>query len=149
MKKTLLLIIAMLLSLGASAQISNVKTHDAIRTIARFRSGLCSLNADGDIYYLALNSTNRFDDPVLVYLGEGRDSAIQTLVDLQMLHKSMGKKSFAEFTIKVKGIEKVYKVMKADKNFFSFYDIGAAGSVYLSMKEVKPLMLSLVGENGQ
>lgn len=144
-----MIIVTILLSLGASAQISNVKTHDAIRTISRFRSGLCSLNADGETYYLTLNSTNRFDDPVIVYLGEGRDSAIQTLVDFQMLHKSMEKNSFAEFTIKAKGIERVYKVMKADKNMFSFYDIGAAGGVYLSMKEVKPLMLILVGENGQ
>lgn len=136
----------MFLTIGASAQISNVKTQDAIKTISKFRAGLCSLNQHGDVFYLILISTNKFDDSVIVYLGEGKDSALQTLRDLLELHKSMKKGDFADFTINVMKKEIKYSVSKTDKFKFSFHDQGTAGSVYFATTEMKTLISKLSDE---
>lgn len=146
MKKLLLAIAMMLLTIGASAQISNVKTQDAIKTISKFRAGVCSLNQHGDVFYLILKSTNKFDDSVIVYLGEGKDSAVQTLKDLQELHKSMEKGDFADFTINVMKKEIKYSVSKFDKFNFSFLDQGTAGSVFFATTEMKTLISKLSDE---
>lgn len=143
MKRVISIIVMMLISIGAFAQISSVKTQDSIKTITRFRGGHCSLNVQGDIYYISLISTNRFDSPTFVYLGEGKDSAIQTLKDLQELHASMEKGDFADFSIKAMGKEFNYKVTKFDRFNFSFYDVGAAGSVYFATTEMKTLINKL------
>lgn len=136
----------MFLTLGASAQISKVKTQDAVKTITKFRTGLCSLNEHNDIYYLGLKSTNKFDDPVIVYLGEGQDSALQTLKDLLELHGSMEKGAFAEFTITIKGKDYDYKVSKYDRFNFTFNNFGTAGSVFFATTEMKTLISRLSGE---
>ena len=146
MKRFLIIIAMMLLSLGASAQISNVTTHDAIHTIARFRAGLCSLNEDEDVYYLALISTNRYDDASLFYLGKGKDSAVQTLLDL---HKSMEKGGFATFTINVEKRKIKYSVSKFDMFNFSIHDNDIAGTIYLATSEIKNLIAKLTDEQSE
>ena len=139
----------MLLSLGASAQISNVTTHDAIHTIARFRAGLNSLNEDEDVYYLALISTNRYDDSSIFYLGKGKDSAVQTLKDLLDLHKSMQRGDFATFTINVEKRKIKYSVSKFDMFNFSIHDNDIAGTIYLATSEIKNLIAKLTDEQSE
>ena len=139
----------MLLSLGASAQLSNVTTHDAIHTIARFRAGLNSLNEDEDVYYLALISTNRYDDISIFYLGKGKDSAVQTLKDLLDLHKSMEKGDFATFTINVEKRKIKYSVSKFDMFNFSIHDNDIAGTIYLATSEIKNLIAKLTDEQSE
>ena len=146
MKRFLIIIAMMLLSLGASAQISNVTTHDAIHTIARFRAGLNSLNEDEDVYYLALISTNRYDDVSIFYLGKGKDSAVQTLKDLLDLHKSMQRGDFATFTINVEKRKIKYSVSKFDMFNFMIHDNDIAGTIYLATSEIKNLIAKLTDE---
>lgn len=149
MKRFLIIIAMMLLSLGASAQISNVTTHDAIHTIARFRAGLNSLNEDEDVYYLALISTNRYDDSSIFYLGKGKDSAVQTLKDLLDLHKSMQRGDFATFTINVEKRKIKYSVSKFDMFNFSIHDNDIAGTIYLATSEIKNLIAKLTDEQSE
>lgn len=149
MKRFLIIIAMMLLSLGASAQISNVTTYDAIHTIARFRAGLCSLNEDEDVYYLALISTNRYDDASIFYLGKGKDSAVKTLKDLLDLHKSMEKGGFATFTINVEMRKFKYSVSKFDMFNFSIHDNDIAGTIYLATSEIKNLIAKLTDEQSE
>ena len=149
MKRFLIIIAMMLLSLGASAQISNVTTYDAIHTIARFRAGLCSLNEHEDVYYLALISTNRYDDASLFYLGKGKDSAVQTLKDLLDLHKSMQRGDFATFTINVEKRKIRYSVSKFDMFNFSIHDNDVAGTIYLATSEIKNLIAKLTDEQSE
>lgn len=136
----------MFLTLGASAQISNVKTKEAVKTVARFRVGLCSLQLYENIYDLALKSSNKFDDPVIVYLGEGKESTLQTLNDLIELHKSMKKGETAEFTITIKGKDFNYRVSKYDALNFNFTNVGAAGNVFFATTEMKTLISKLSEE---
>ena len=149
MKRFLIIIAMMLLSLGASAQISNVTTHDGIHTIARFRAGLCTLNEQEDVYYLALISTNRYDDASIVYIGKGKDSAVQTLKDLLELHKSMEKGNFATFTINVEKRKFKYSVSKYDMFNFMIHDNDIAGTIYLATSEIKNLIAKLTDEQSE
>ena len=146
MKRFALIIAMMFLALGASAQITNVNTKGAIKTIASFRMGMCHLKCDGDVYYLGLISTNKYDDPSLVYLGEGKESAIQTLTDLIELNSSMAKKESASFSINVKGREFKYHVIKYDKLNFSFINFETAGNVFLASTEMKTCLNKLQEE---
>lgn len=139
----------MFLSLGASAQISNVTTYGGSRTIARFRAGLCSLNEHEDVYYLALISTNRYDDASIVYLGKGKDSAVQTLQDLLDLHKSMEKGDFATFTIIVEMRMFKYSVSKFDMFNFMIHEDDIAGTIYLATSEIKNLIAKLTDEQSE
>lgn len=136
----------MFLALGASAQITNVSTRGAIKTIASFRMGMCHLNCDGDVYYLGLISTNKFEDSSLVYLGEGKESAIQTLTDLITLNQSMAKKESASFSINIKGKEYKYHVIKYDKLNFNFINFETAGNVFLATTEMKTCLNKLQEE---
>lgn len=149
MKRFLIIIAMMLLSLGVSAQISNVTTYDGIHTIARFRAGLNSLNEDEDVYYLALISTNRYDDVSIFYLGKGKDSAVQTLKDLLDLHKSMEKGDFATFTINIEKRKIKYSVSKFDMFNFSIHDNDIAGTIYLATSEIKNLIAKLTDEQSE
>ena len=139
----------MLLSLGASAQISNVTTYNAAKTIARFRAGLCALNEREDVYYLTLISTNRYDDASIVYLGKGKDSAVQTLKDLLDLHKSMQRGDFATFTINVEMRMFKYSVSKFDMFNFSIHDNDTAGTIYLATSEIKNMIAKLTDEQSE
>ena len=149
MKRLLLIIATMLLTIGASAQISNVTTYGGSRTIARFRAGLCSLNEHEDVYYLALISTNRYDDASIFYLGKGKDSAVQTLQDLLDLHKSMEKGDFATFTIIVEMRMFKYSVSKFDMFNFIIHDNDIAGTIYLATSEIKNLIAKLTDEQSE
>lgn len=140
MRKIILIIVLILSSLGASAQISNVKTTEAIKTITRFRYGLCSLDVHDNIYSLALHSTNQFDGVFIFYLGEGRESALQTLLDLQELFGGMKTKESAEFTITIKGKDFKYRIFKPSKGTMLFRDDMFAGSVDLTRGEIETLI---------
>lgn len=146
MKRFALIIAMMFLALGASAQISGVTTHEAIQTIGNFRMGFCSLKCHNDVYYLTLISTNRAEDSEIVYLGEGKASAIQTLTDLIALNQSMKKGEFASFNIKIKGKEIKYEVIKSDKLNFSFTNFHTAGSIFLATTEMKTCLNKLQEE---
>ena len=61
----------------------NIKGQNAkIETISTARTGFITLKCQGNVYYIGTTTTNRFDDPFILYIGEDKDSAIQTLKDL-------------------------------------------------------------------
>ena len=50
--------------------------------ITTARLGLCRLMRQGETFYITLPTSNQFDEPFIFYIGEGKDSAVQTLNDL-------------------------------------------------------------------
>lgn len=85
--------VAILCAASASAQISGLRTSDGLKRLGVFRA------ASGSIYYdpithdifLSIPSTNRFDDNLSFYLGRSKDSALQTLDDLDAFMESAKK----------------------------------------------------------
>lgn len=147
MKRIAIIIALMFLAIGASAQISNVRTKAASETIVKFRSGFCSLkhDVDRDVYMLWLSSTNNYDSVPIVYIGQGKESALQTLKDLISLHSSMNKMDHTTFSIDIMGQKKDYSVMKYDNFNFSFL-LNTAGSVTLATTEIKKMIHALEGK---
>lgn len=78
MKKALTLLALLLISMGAMAQL-NV-TSSGKNTRERISDELWFNNADS-VYYVALSTTNQFDDHMVFQLGKGKESAIATLDD--------------------------------------------------------------------
>ncbi len=143
LKKLLLTVLMLSVAFVASAQISNVKTRESSTVISKFRMGLCSLNVREDLYYLGLISTNKLEDPVVVYLGVGKESALQTLKDLLDLHSTMSNGESTKFTINLNGLAEPYRVVKFDKFNFTFEDMNRAGNIYLAAAEIKTLIKKL------
>lgn len=81
MKKILFLVIALMTLMPmANAQIQKTGTFKT-ETIASVRMGFASLK-HSDVYYLVLRTTNQFDDAMILFLGEDKDSAATSLKDL-------------------------------------------------------------------
>lgn len=146
MKRLALIFALLLASIAASAQISNVKTQESIKTVAKFRMGLCSLKAQGDVYYFSIASSNDLDGSEIVYLGDSKESALQTMQDLIDLHKSMGKGDFAEFSLNIQGKEVNYKVMKKDGSNLTFCDMGTIGQIFIANVEIKNMIKKLADD---
>ena len=84
MKKTLALLVALLISVGAMAQLNVNSAHE--NTIEILGQNLKYDSADS-IYYIVLTSSNRFDDPMFFSLGKGKESAMATLTLTTLLKK--------------------------------------------------------------
>ena len=151
-RKDLILIIVILIivgiGLGAKSLFSQKGGEVTIKVDGK-EYGTYSLNEDEDVYYLALISTNRYDDASIFYLGKGKDSAVQTLKDLLELHKSMEKGGFATFTINVEKRKIKYSVSKFDMFNFSIHDNDIAGTIYLATSEIKNLIAKLTDEQSE
>lgn len=136
MRKLALIIVLLLVSLGASAQIKNVKITEKIETIARFRTMTCSLCHHLGLYYVSLTSTSSVDDSFLFVLGDTRESSVQTLVDLESLVNRMEEGETATFDIEVKGTDKGYKIYKNGKTSIWFSSDGYAGYMVYTISEM-------------
>ena len=93
MKKFIIAVIALMTMFPAigNAQLV-VKDNTKIETLSSARMGIVRLDRDGDTYFMCLTTTNQYDDPFLVYIGEDKDSAVQTMKDIVSLFDSIGKK---------------------------------------------------------
>lgn len=84
MKKIVILIIALMsLSSLANAQIT-IKGKQNTETLLSIRMGFIRLNYDGS-YYLAMSTTNQFDDAMILPLGKNKQEAMtttQSLIDI-------------------------------------------------------------------
>ncbi len=76
--------------LNVVGQVEEIKEAD---TIASSRFGVVKLKVDGDLYYLRMETTNRFDEPMLFVLGETPESALATLQDLHKVATTLKKKT--------------------------------------------------------
>ena len=81
----LLLTLLVMFPLLGNAQLNVKKQTSKIETIATARAGYFSLKVQDDLYFIVTNTTNQFDDPFIILLGEGKESALQTLNDLVSL----------------------------------------------------------------
>jgi hypothetical protein len=73
----------------ADAQIQKTGTFKTT-TLASVRMGFVNLKLSGDgTYYLAMKTTNQFDDYMILKLGENKESAIQSLNDLVGIFDSL------------------------------------------------------------
>jgi hypothetical protein len=82
MKKILLMVIA-LMTLVPMADAQIKKTGETkTETISSLRTGVVSLKLSKGMYYLTLRTTKQFDDPMILKLGDSKESAIQSLNDL-------------------------------------------------------------------
>lgn len=79
MKKTLTLLVMLLISGMAMAQLNVTSAHE--NTIEKITSELFYDTSDST-YYIALTTSNQFDDYMMFILGKGKESAIQTIDDL-------------------------------------------------------------------
>lgn len=84
MKKIIIAIISAMILMPTMADAQIQKTGKVTtKTLASVRMGFVSLRMlEPSTYYLAMQTTNQFDDPMLLKLGENKESAVQSLNDL-------------------------------------------------------------------
>lgn len=91
MKRLILLLVLCLIPVVGHAQL-NIKGEPVnIETLSTARFGGITLHRRGETYYLGISSSNKYDDPQIFYLGESKESAVQTLKDMMELLGSMEK----------------------------------------------------------
>ena len=88
MKRVVIIAIAMLFSLSASAQLKVVKMmHEADTLVYATKTGVIAENEFIDVYknskgyLIAVHSSNIFDNTQSFYIGRTKESAVQTLRD--------------------------------------------------------------------
>lgn len=93
MKKFIFAVIAMMTLLPAigNAQLTVKREVDKIEKIASARTGLVRLMKHNETYYMSIPTSNDFDDPFFFYIGEDKESAVQTLKDLIDICDTIGK----------------------------------------------------------
>ena len=82
MKKIFILIMTMLMPMMAEAQIKITEKSNT-QKLMTIRMGKINLFFDND-YYLALETSNQFDDPMILPLGKDKKTAIETLENLMI-----------------------------------------------------------------
>lgn len=75
------------------AQLNVTQQVEKMEKVSSSRMGMVSLNRQGDLFYIGMPTTNQFDDPIILYLGEGKESAVKTLEDLVALQGTIEKGS--------------------------------------------------------
>lgn len=91
MKKIIIAIISamILMPTMADAQIQKTGTLKT-KTLSSVRMGVVNLKLnENGTYYLAMKTTNQFDDYMILKLGENKESAIQSLNDLLDIFDSL------------------------------------------------------------
>lgn len=97
MRKFLLFMTFLSLCTVSNAQISEISTTAGSQRLGGFRSGVAAvMSRDGEIYLL-LPSTNQFDDYFSFVLGKDKESALQTLDDLENLFASKNNGDYVSF----------------------------------------------------
>lgn len=122
----------------AEAQIKKTGTFQS-ETIASARMGVVSLKVADNVYYLAFQTTNQFDDFMILKLGQTKESAIQSIQDIiDILGNLQGNDT--QYIDNGYGKEfRLYKVMGA---LYINAD-GYAGSGNISKGELKKFLKAL------
>lgn len=76
-----------------------------------------------DIYYIYINSSNQFDNVALFVIGNSRESALQTLTDLERLFETTKKGDSVRITDHAKQKIHLYKALK--KQFHISFEVQA------------------------
>ena len=137
MKRILTMIMAALFCLGFNANAQrNVKKTTTINKIASARAGDVHLAERSGIYFLILRSSNQFDKPFLLYLGEGKSAATQTLQDLQSVCDSIDESE----TMTIDNRGKDVRIRRGQEDSIVFHTDGFAGSMFITKAELNELL---------
>ena len=142
MKRIILLVTMMvfLFPYMGHAQLNITNKSDKIERISSARTGLISLNKQGDIYYVGLHSSNQFDNPGIFYLGKDKESSLATLNDLLTLQETLKKGECVD----VKDISgKKISISQAMTGNLAFQFSDMAGICYLHKNEIKKFINAL------
>lgn len=141
MKKILITLIAVLLSVTASAQLEVANTSSPIDVVYPMRAGVSlkytKIGAEAE-YFLQLNTTNRYDRVLLIYLGN-RDKARASLSQLlNELYKEVGK------CYTLKDNEGVPFIAICSKTFgaegYAIFRDGYAGHAYIRLSQIEDML---------
>lgn len=102
--------------------------------------GTAELYQSNDIYYIYMKSTNQFDDVELMYIGDSKESAVQTLKDLETLFNNTPKGDMVYITDHRKKKISLYKSFK--KQFHVSFEY-QAGIRCLGLDNVKDFIEAL------
>lgn len=102
--------------------------------------GTAELYQSNDIYYIYMKSTNQFDDVELMYIGDSKDSALQTLKDLVSLFDNTPNGDMVYITDHRKKKISLYKSFK--KQFHVSFEY-QAGIRCLGLDNVKDFIKAL------
>lgn len=130
MKKTLTLLTLLLISVGVMAQLNVTSQRE--NTIEKLGQELRYDTSDST-YYLALTTTNQFDDPMIFKLGKGDKSAIQTLKDLISFLETSQKGDVIEVD---NGFGETYNIRKYDNKNLVITANGYAGHRFIWMMKL-------------
>lgn len=86
--------------------------------------GSAELYLSKDVYYIYMQSTNQFDDVELMFIGDSKDSALQTLKDLVVLFENTSKGDMVYITDHRKKKISLYKSFKKQFHVSFEYQAG-------------------------
>ena len=147
MKKIIIAIISamILLPTMADAQIQ-VNKQTKRETIKSLRMGYVTLSKTEESYFLSMISSNQFDNAYVIFLGEGREAAVQSLNSLIEVASTITKKDTIEFNDGIKDY-RIYRGMFKSEVWFKAD--GYAGYGKTSKAELNQLLDSILFVNGQ
>lgn len=140
MKKIMIAVLALLSLNIASAQLNVQHTYAEEYVVYPMRAGVTlKYTKRGDVaeYFLQLNTSNQFDDPIYIYLGT-RDKAVASLSQLLNDLFSLGTtyrlsdehgKSFQAICSNVLGAKG-----------YTIYQSGRAGYAYIRLKQLRDML---------
>ena len=125
----------MLMPMMAEAQIKITEKSNT-QKLMTIRMGKINLFFDND-YYLALETSNQFDDPMILPLGKDKKTAIETLENLIDIVASIKKGD----AIKIESAyEREFRIYRSAKNTISIHSDGYAGFAYTTKAELTRLL---------
>lgn len=127
----------------ADAQIT-IKSKSNTKTLLSIRMGVITLEyEENDCFYLAMSTTNQFDDAIILPLGKDKREAMQTLNDLIDITTSMKKGD--SITIE-SAYDREFRIYRRAKNTIAIYADGYAGSASTNAAELKRILDHLTFE---
>ncbi len=147
MKKLLLMVVALIVGVStASAQLVPIAKSEAIEELDAVRVRSVILNKHGDRFYIVMRSSNRFDKPGLFVLGDTKESAIATVVDLIKLCDQL--KKGESVTVQNAGVNVSIEVQKMMGQVYVQFDMpGIAGILAgITVKDLKRFYKVIAGK---
>lgn len=147
MKKIVLLFTMMTLFASIAQAQLNVtsKTEKPIKVCqSNSMMGNAELYKSNDIYYIYTRSTNQYDDVKLFFIGDSKESALQTLKDLEKLFETTAKGELISITDHNKQKISLYKSFK--KQFQIEFEV-QAGIRCLALDNINDFISALSSTN--
>ena len=141
MKKIIIAIISamILMPTMADAQIK-VNKQPKRETIKSLRMGYVTLSKTEELYYLSMISDNQFDHAYVIFLGDGKEAAVQSLNSLIEVSSTIAKDDSFEFNDGIKNF-RIYRGMFKSEVWFKAD--GYAGYGKTSTAELNTLLKAL------